>query len=246
MADGSESAGQNSVLEVRDVVKTYVRGGLVVEALKGVSWTAERQRMTLLRGRSGSGKTTMLNLIAGLDRPTSGSIRFEGRETTSLADAELTRFRRQEIGLVFQTFALLPTYSAFENVDLVLRIAGVDAVSREARVREVLGLVGLEKRMHHRPFELSGGEQQRVAIARALATRPHLILADEPTGELDSATGLGIVRLFRQLMEDEGVTICLTTHDSAVAALADVAYEIVDGHIAGQTSAAARVSLPSA
>jgi putative ABC transport system ATP-binding protein len=225
------------VVEARDVVKTYHRGGAAVEALKGLTLTIPRRRMTLLKGRSGSGKTTMLNLIAGLDRPTSGSIRFEGREIVGLADAELTRMRREHIGLVFQTFALLPTYSAYENVDLVLRIAGVPLRQRDRRVREVLSLVGLAKRMNHRPFELSGGEQQRVSIARALATHPDLILADEPTGELDSATGLGIVRLFRRLMEEEGVTVCITTHDAAVMALADITYEIVDGRIVEEAGA---------
>ena len=226
-----EASGGDTVVQARDVVKTYHRGGSAVEALKGLTLTIPRRQMTLLKGRSGSGKTTMLNLIAGLDRPTAGSIRFEGREITGLSDTELTRMRRQHIGLVFQTFALLPTYSAYENVDLVLRIAGLPVRQRDRRVREVLGLVGLAKRMNHRPFELSGGEQQRVSIARALAPHPDLILADEPTGELDSATGLGIVRLFRRLMEEEGITVCLTTHDAAVMALADLTYEIVDGRI---------------
>ncbi len=226
-----EASGGDTVVQARDVVKTYHRGGSAVEALKGLTLSIPRRQMTLLKGRSGSGKTTMLNLIAGLDRPTAGSIRFEGREITGLSDTELTRMRRQHIGLVFQTFALLPTYSAYENVDLVLRIAGLPVRQRDRRVREVLGLVGLAKRMNHRPFELSGGEQQRVSIARALAPHPDLILADEPTGELDSATGLGIVRLFRRLMEEEGITVCLTTHDAAVMALADLTYEIVDGRI---------------
>ena len=224
------------VVEATDVVKTYRRGGTAVEALKGLTFRIPRRRMSLLKGRSGSGKTTMLNLIAGLDRPTSGSIRFEGREVSRLGDGELTALRRQHIGLVFQTFALLPTYSAYENVDLVLRIAGIALRQRDRRVREVRTLVGLAKRMHHRPFELSGGEQQRVSIARALAPHPDLILADEPTGELDSATGLGIVRLFRRLMEEEGVTVCLTTHDAAVMALADLTYEIVDGRIVGEVT----------
>lgn len=237
MAEAATSEAEN-VVEATDVVKTYRRGGAAVEALKGLTFSVPRRRMTLLKGRSGSGKTTMLNLIAGLDRPTSGSIRFEGREISGLNDAELTRLRRQHIGLVFQTFALLPTYSAYENVDLVLRIAGVSIRQRDRRVREVLTLVGLAKRMNHRPFELSGGEQQRVAIARAMAPHPDLLLADEPTGELDSATGLGIVRLFRRLMEEEGVTVCLTTHDAAVMALADVTHEIVDGRIVGEVNRA--------
>ena len=237
MAELAEATTEDAIVTAEDVVKTYRRGGTAVEALKGISLTIPRRRMTLLKGRSGSGKTTMLNLIAGLDRPTSGTILFEGRPIGALGDAEVTRLRRQHIGLVFQTFALLPTYSAYENVDLVLRIAGVSVRQRDRRVREVLTLVGLGKRMNHRPFELSGGEQQRVAIARALAPHPELILADEPTGELDSATGLGIVRLFRRLMEEEGVTVCLTTHDAAVMALADLTYEIVDGRIVGEVAA---------
>ena len=238
LAQPAEAFGDDAVVLARAVVKTYQRGGTAVEALKGLTLTVPRRRMTLLKGRSGSGKTTMLNLIAGLDRPTSGSIRFEGTEVTSLSDGEVTRLRREHIGLVFQTFALLPTYSAYENVDLVLRIAGLPVRQRDRRVREVLTLVGLAKRMNHRPFELSGGEQQRVSFARALAPLPDLILADEPTGELDSATGLGIVRLFRRLMEEEGVTVCLTTHDAAVMALADLTYEIVDGRIVGEVAGA--------
>ena len=228
----------DTLVSARDVVKTYHRGGVPVEALKGISLDIRPRRMTLLKGRSGSGKTTMLNLIAGLDRPTSGTIRVGDQEVSALADADLARLRRRTIGLVFQTFALLPTYSAYENVDLALRIAGVGPAERDGRVREVLAVVGLEKRMEHRPFELSGGEQQRVAIARALASRPALILADEPTGELDSATGMEIIRLFRRLMEEEGVTVCLTTHDAAVAAMADFTYEIADGRVASASAAA--------
>lgn len=234
----NEVGDDGPLVVARDVVKTYHRGGVPVEALKGVSLDVRRRTMTLLKGRSGSGKTTMLNLIAGLDRPTSGLVRVGDQEVSALGDAELARLRRRTIGLVFQTFALLPTYSAYENVDLALRIAGVAPAERDSRVREVLGVVGLEKRMEHRPFELSGGEQQRVAIARALAVRPTLILADEPTGELDSATGMDIIRLFRRLMDEEGVTICLTTHDAAVAAMADVTYEIADGRIASTSTAA--------
>lgn len=237
MSELATVSPEEPIVSAREVVKTYRRGGTAVEALKGITLTIPRRQMTLLKGRSGSGKTTMLNLIAGLDRPTAGTILFEGRQISGLSDVEITRLRRQHIGLVFQTFALLPTYSAYENVDLVLRIAGVSVRQRDRRVREVLTLVGLAKRMNHRPFELSGGEQQRVAIARAMAPHPDLILADEPTGELDSATGLGIVRLFRRLMEEEGVTVCLTTHDAAVMALADLTYEIVDGRIVGEVAA---------
>jgi putative ABC transport system ATP-binding protein len=238
VVDALQMEADGPVVAAQDVVKTYHRGGTAVTALKGITLRIPRRRMTLLKGRSGSGKTTMLNLIAGLDRATSGRIQFEGREISGLSDSELTRMRREHIGLVFQTFALLPTYSAYENVDLVLRIAGVGMRQRDRRTREVLSVVGLAKRMNHRPFELSGGEQQRVSIARALAPHPDLILADEPTGELDSATGLGIVRLFRRLMEEEGVTVCLTTHDAAVMALADLTYEIVDGRIVEEVGAA--------
>lgn len=172
------------IVQAESVSRTFGSGATAVHALKGVSLAVQGGRLTALRGRSGSGKTTLLNLLAGLDRPSEGRIWFEGVDITALSDAALTRIRRHRIGIVFQSFALLPLLSARENVELPLRIAGLPAAERRQRAEKWLGYFGLGKRMHHRPYELSGGEQQRTAIARALAAHPALILADEPTGEL--------------------------------------------------------------
>jgi putative ABC transport system ATP-binding protein len=187
--------------------------------------------LVALKGRSGSGKTTLLNLIGGLDRPTTGQVLFYDDDITRMSDARLTLLRRHRIGFVFQSFALMPILSAYENVELPMRISGVPARQRHERTLALLETVGLTKRMKHRAFELSGGEQQRVAIARALVSRPALILADEPTGELDSHTGLAIMRLFRRVIESEGVTVCLTTHDPIIMEIADITYQIVDGEL---------------
>jgi ABC-type lipoprotein export system ATPase subunit len=202
-----------------------------VRALQGVDLLVEPGRLVALRGRSGSGKTTLLNCIGGLDRPTAGNIWLEGREVGSLSERQRVRMRRRRIGFVFQSYALLPTYSAAENVDLILRLSGSHGQARSRRVREVLGLVGLLKWADHRTFELSGGQQQRVAIARSLATRPALILADEPTGELDSATGQQIWSLFRQIVEREGTTVLIATHDLTVDSYADRVLHLQDGRI---------------
>ena len=191
----------------------------------------EPGRLVALRGRSGSGKTTLLNCIGGLDRPTSGRIWLEGREVGSMSERQRVRLRRRRVGFVFQSYALLPTYSAAENIDLILRLAGGPGRERNRRVREVLGLVGLLKWADHRTFELSGGQQQRVAIARALATRPALILADEPTGELDSATGQQIWGLLRQVVDREGTTVLIATHDLTVDSYADRVLHLQDGRI---------------
>ena len=183
-------------------------------------------------GRSGSGKTTLLNIIGGLDRPTAGHVYLNGRDILTLSDIELTRVRRATIGYVFQSFALIPVLSAIENVELPMHIAGVGRTERRRRAIELLQLVGLGKRMSHRPFELSGGEQQRVAIARALANRPALILADEPTGELDSANGLLIMSLFRNIATSQkGVAVVIATHDPTIIQVAHLTYEISDGVI---------------
>jgi ABC-type lipoprotein export system ATPase subunit len=193
----------------------------------------ERGRFVALRGRSGSGKTTLLNCIGGLDRPTSGLVWLEGQDVTRMPERRRVRLRRQKIGFVFQSFALLPTYSARENVDLMLRLAGVKRRERRRRVEHVLGLVGLQKWAAHRPFELSGGQQQRLAIARALSTRPVLILADEPTGELDSVTGQQILELFRRVVEHEGTTVLMASHDLTVDLFADQVYHLQDGCVVG-------------
>jgi ABC-type lipoprotein export system ATPase subunit len=193
--------------------------------------TVARGRLMALRGRSGSGKTTLLNIIGGLDRPTTGQVYFDGRSLTELNERELTLLRRHRIGFVFQSFALLPTYSAFENVELLLRLAGVKREERLRRARDSLRMVGLGRWMDHRPDEMSGGQQQRVAIARALATRPDLVLADEPTGELDTTTGRQIFALLRRVAEVEGATVLVVTHDPVIDEFADLVYELEDGRI---------------
>lgn len=221
------------LVRAEEVTRTYGSGAAAVHALQGVSLELNRGCLTALRGRSGSGKTTLLNILGGLDRPTAGKVLLDGAgDLTALPEAELTRIRRERIGFVFQSFALLPLLSARENVELPLRIAGVPAKERRERAERWLDYVGLKARMHHRPFELSGGEQQRTALARTLACQPALILADEPTGELDSRTALQVMELLRQITRETGVAICLTTHDPAVMELADTVYALVDGHLA--------------
>jgi putative ABC transport system ATP-binding protein len=183
-------------------------------------------------GPSGSGKSTLLNLIGGLDRPTAGTVWIDGQSVGELSDQQATDLRRHKIGYIFQSFALMPVLSALENVELPMHIAGVGAAQRRRRAVQLLELVGLGRRMHHRPFELSGGEQQRTAIARALANQPTLILADEPIAELDSVTGLQILKLFMRIRDVEDVTIVIATHDPTIHEVADRTYHIVDGRIA--------------
>jgi putative ABC transport system ATP-binding protein len=225
------------LVTVEQVERVFRTGEAEVRALRGVSLTLYAGRLVALKGRSGSGKTTLINCIGGLDRPTTGRVIFEGKDLNTLSDGELTRLRRERVGFVFQSFALMPLLSAQENVELPLRIAGAPAAERVRRALECLELVGLSKRAHHRPYELSGGEQQRVAIARALAPKPALILADEPTGELDSRTGMQIIVLFRRLVQEQGVTICMTTHDPAVMELADTTFALVDGQVVDEVTA---------
>lgn len=213
------------------VSRLYHLGGEEIAAVRDVTLDVHPGQLVALRGRSGSGKTTLLNLLSGLDRPTSGTTEIIGQDTSKLSDGALTKLRRHEIGFIFQTFALLPVLSAYENVELPLRISGTKSSERHDRTVEVLGLVGLSKRMDHRPFELSGGEQERVAIARALVNRPSLIVADEPTGELDSVTGLQIMLLFRRIVNDEGVTILMATHDPTISDISDQTYIMTDGAI---------------
>jgi ABC-type lipoprotein export system ATPase subunit len=220
-----------SIVRTEALTRVYRVGAREVHALQGVSLAVERGRFVALRGRSGSGKTTLLNCIGGLDRPTSGQVWLEGQDVTRMRERKRVRLRRRKIGFVFQSFALLPTYSASENVDLMLRLAGVKRNERRSRVEQVLGLVGLLKWADHRPFELSGGQQQRLAIARALSTRPALILADEPTGELDSATGQQILELLKRVVEHEGTTVLMATHDLTVDLFADQVYHLQDGYV---------------
>lgn len=228
------------MIHATGLTRTYHRGRTEVRALRGVDLRVEAGQFVALRGRSGSGKTTLLNLLSGLDRPDAGTVLLEGRDLASLKDAQMTDLRRRRFGFVFQSFALLPVFSAYENVELALRLAGMGLIDRRRRAREVLESVGLEAKADHRPFELSGGEQQRLAIARALANRPALILADEPTGELDSNTGLSIMRLFRSISAREGVTVIMATHDPTASLVVDVTYHLVDGRIQPIDSASVR------
>jgi len=217
-------------VEVRHVTRRFDGGGHTVYAVRDVSLTVAHGELLAIVGRSGSGKTTLLNLIAGLDRPDEGEVLLDGREITAASETELTALRRGHVGFVFQSFGLLPLLSAAENVALALRIAGASARDEAQRTRELLEMVGLTARAGHRPYELSGGEQQRVAVARALANRPRLLIADEPTGELDTVTGAQIFGLLQRAAA-EGVTIVMATHDPLVIDYADRVVEMVDGRI---------------
>lgn len=219
------------MIEIEGLRRTFGAGENAVHAVEDVSFTVPEGQLCAVVGRSGSGKTTLLNLFGGLDTPSSGSIRLAGRQIEQLGERERTALRRHTIGIVFQSFALLPTLSALENVELALHIAGVGARERLRRARQTLELVGLGDRLEHRPFELSGGEQERVAVARALANRPPLILADEPTGELDTTIGREIIMLLREMVAVEGVTFIVATHDPALCDAADAAYDLMDGHL---------------
>jgi putative ABC transport system ATP-binding protein len=223
-----------SIVRTEAVSRVYHVGSRRVTALNGVSLTAVTGQIIALRGRSGSGKTTLLNCIGGLDRPTSGQVWLEGRSLTEMSERQRTLLRRERIGFIFQSHALLPTYSARENVDLTLRLVGLGRAERARRIEEVLSLVGLTKWGDHRPYEMSGGQQQRVAIARAIAARPALILADEPTGELDTATGRQILHLLRDIADEQNTTVLIATHDLTVDAYADQVYHLHDGQIISQ------------
>lgn len=211
--------------------RVFGHGRAAVEALKNVNLDIEKNRLIALKGRSGSGKTTLINLLGALDQPTEGKIVFQEKEISSFSEKKRVLLRRTQMGFIFQSFALVPLMSAYENVEFGLRIAGVPSSEWKKRVEESLSMVGLAKRAGHRPFELSGGEQQRVAIARAIAHRPTLILADEPTAELDSKMGLQVMKVFKDLVQGEEMTIVMTTHDPAIMEVADYVYELEDGEI---------------
>jgi ABC-type lipoprotein export system ATPase subunit len=231
-------------VRTQQVTRVYHVDSRQVPALRGVDLEIGPGQVVALRGRSGSGKTTLLNCIAGLDRPTSGQVWFEGRDVTRLPERAWVNLRRRRIGFVFQAHALLATYSAWENVDLMLRLAGVRRRQRQRRTEEVLALMGLTRWREHRTFELSGGQQQRVAIARAIAPRPSLILADEPTGELDTATGQQIFSLFRRIADRDGTTVLIATHDLAVDAFADEVYHLQDGRIVDKEAGGGPAAAP--
>jgi len=222
------------VVESVDVTRTYQVDRLEVHALRGVNFYVSRGEFVAVMGRSGSGKTTLLNVVGGLDHPTSGDVYLFGEDIAGLSDSQLTEFRRSKIGFVFQSFALMPTMSAFENVELPMRLIGAHRRERRQRVMECLELVGLTRWAKHRPQEMSGGQQQRVAIARALVNRPGLILADEPTGELDSTTGRTIINLFAAIVKQEQVTIIMASHDRTVEEMVDYTYRMADGRIVNE------------
>ncbi|MFC9294962.1 ABC transporter ATP-binding protein [Streptomyces sp. NPDC057011] len=216
---------------VDDVHRSFGSGPRTVHALRGVSFEVRRGELLALKGRSGSGKTTLLNLVGGLDAPTSGSVTLDGTDLAGLDEAGLLALRRDRIGFVFQSFGLIPVLTAAENVGVPMRLRKVPAEQREERARTLLALVGLAEHAAQRPGELSGGQQQRVAVARALANEPDLIIADEPTGQLDSETGRSIMRLLRAVVRSEGVTALVATHDPALIELADRVVEVRDGRV---------------
>jgi putative ABC transport system ATP-binding protein len=218
------------LLVTRDLARDFHLAGAPVHAVRGVSLEVHEGEYVAIVGPSGCGKSSLLNLLGAIDRPSSGTVRFRGRDLGTLADADATRFRLQHVGLVFQRFYLLPMLTAQENVELPMAEAGVGVAKRRARARELLAYVGLSARSAHRPVQLSGGEQQRVAIARALANRPPLLLADEPTGELDAATGRDMIALLGRLNVD-GTTIIVVTHDDALARAAGRVVHMLDGRI---------------
>jgi putative ABC transport system ATP-binding protein len=220
-----------TLISLKDVRKVYHSGEVKVPALRGVSLTVRTGEFLAIRGSSGSGKSTLMNIVGCLDRPTSGTYLFEGRDTSRLSRRELARIRKQKLGFIFQGFNLLPRYSAVDNVELPLLYAGVSARQRRQRAMAMLELVGVAHRATHTPTQLSGGQQQRVAIARALVNEPRLLVADEPTGNLDSRTGLEILAALVRLHDELGQTILMVTHDQAVAAAAPRQVTVSDGLI---------------
>ena len=225
------STSAEPAISLRHVHRIYHLAGEDIHAVNDVTLDVWPQHMTAIIGRSGSGKTTLLNLIAGLDTPTEGTIHVLGKDLGQMSERDKLTLRLHKLGFIFQTFGLIPLLTARENVGVPLRMRGLPPAEREARVDAALEWVGLSDRAHHRPYELSGGEQQRVAIARALAGEPELVLADEPTGQLDTRTGRRILDLLRRLVEERGVTLLVVTHDPQVMAEADIVHEMRDGHL---------------
>ena len=220
-----------ALLKTSGLVKTYPSSDGEITILDHIDFEASEGNFIAIVGRSGSGKTTFLNMLAGLDAPTKGSVTINGQNLSNMSDAELTQLRRHTVGFVFQSFGLLPLLSAYENVELPLRIAGYSVKDRSSLTMEALEIVGLEKRKSHRPYELSGGEQKRVSIARAIVVKPPLILADEPTGELDSNNSKSIFGLFREVVTEQKITIITVTHDSTLLSMADDVKELNNGKL---------------
>ena len=216
---------------IKDLIKVYKMGKEKVIALRGLDCMIKNNEVLAIMGPSGCGKTTLLNILGGLDHPTAGSIMIEDKDLVTLSEAELVKHRLKRVGIVFQFFNLVPTLTARENIEFPMRVARKDVDKIEARTNELLKLVGMEKRANHRPDQMSGGEQQRIGLATALANDPPIILADEPTGELDSATGHQILELLRKLRDVYGKTIIIVTHDQRIGQIADTVMHIVDGKI---------------
>ena len=227
----AEIVPQTKIVRVEEVTRTYGSGPNAVRALRGVSFTVTRGELVALRGRSGSGKTTLLSIIGGLERPTSGRVEVDGQEVTAMSPDGLARMLRESVAFIFQSFGLLPVLSAAENVGLPMRLARLDPAARECRAQVLLDLVGLGGHAAQRPYELSGGEQQRVAIARALANNPKLLLADEPTGNLDTATSATMHELFFEINRTRGTTIVVVTHNASFAERMPRVVHLRDGKV---------------
>ncbi len=242
-AHGAWDGGQppQVMVAVEGISRTFGSGHTAVPALRGVSFTVGRSQLTALRGRSGSGKTTLLNIIGGLDSPTSGQVWVDGREVSRMTERDRLALRRDTVAFIFQSFGLIPMLSAAENVGIPLRIAGMRPSDRRERIAAMLALTGLSSHAAHRPGELSGGQQQRVAIARALAGRPGLLIADEPTSQLDLETGREIMKLLLSVVRSEGITALVATHDEALIDLADDVIVLEDGRVATGQAAGRQV-----
>lgn len=219
------------IITARNISRQFRTGDTAVTAVKNVTLDIKRGEFLAITGRSGSGKTTLLNLLAGLDQPTEGKILLQNQDLSDISDSAMVQIRRQNIGFIFQSFGLLPLLSAYENVELPLHIRGYSWRERRAIANEILELVGLSGRTAHRPYELSGGEQQRVAIARALAPNPQIVFADEPTGELDTATGISISNILKGISSEREVTVVVATHDPTIAQISDRIVDMEDGEI---------------
>ena len=225
----------NTIIETNNVWKVFGMNGVAVEAVRGISFAVQEGEFIAIVGPSGSGKSSLLHLLGVMDRPTRGEVYFQGKNLAKLGDGARADLRARQIGFIFQTFNLLPAMSSFENVEIALRLGGLKKPERQARTRELLQRVGLDGRLRHLPRHLSGGERQRVAVARALANSPKLLLADEPTGNLDSKTGAGILELLRSIRDEDHQTVVMVTHDLRAASYADRVIMLRDGEICGES-----------
>ena len=225
-----------NIIEATGIKRGFPMGEDMFWALNGVDITIEKGKLTLLKGRSGSGKTTLMNILGALDNPTEGDVLFLGKSISKMSEQKRSLIRRNDIGFVFQSIALVSMMTAYENVEFILRINKYPRGEHKKRAEECLRLVGLESRMQHLPQELSGGEQQRVAIARSIAHKPQIVFADEPTAELDTKTGLQVVKVFKDLIKGEGIAVVLSSHDPGLVEIADKVYEMEDGKIVKGTT----------